>query len=312
MNKVIGIMAHVDAGKTTFSEQLLYKCGSIKSIGRVDHKTSHLDKDETEMRRGITIFADQAEFTIENNRYFLIDTPGHTDFSAETERAVSVLDYGIVLIDGSSGVQAHTLTLFRITQRYNIPILFFINKSDMLNFNIANVISEIKERLTEDVIEIENIGDEKVKEFVAERDEDFFNKYLDENVTDSDCENILRKLIKKRLCFPAMTGSALNGAGISEFIEVFDRLTFTEDKSNEVFCGKVYKVRHDEKGNRITFIKALSGSLKVKDEFCFKNDIREKINEIRYYNGEKYQNANAVYSSEIFAVTVLFVVIYCD
>lgn len=303
MNKVIGIMAHVDAGKTTFSEQLLYKCSSIKNIGRVDHRTSHLDRDETEMKKGITIFADQAEFTIGSNRYFLIDTPGHTDFSAETERAVSVLDYGIILIDGSSGVQAHTLTLFRITQQYNIPIFFFINKSDMPNFNSENIISEIKERLTEDIVEIGNINDEGVKEFIAERDEDFLNKYLDENATDQDCENTLGKLIKKRLCFPVMIGSALNDTGISEFIETFDRLTFTEDKSNDVFCGKVYKIRHDEKGNRITFMKALSGSLKVKDEFCFKSDKREKINEIRYYNGEKYQNTNAAYSGELFAVT---------
>lgn len=299
-------MAHVDAGKTTFSEQLLYKCNSIKSIGRVDYRTSHLDRDETEMKRGITIFADQAEFTVGSNRYFLIDTPGHTDFSAETERAVSVLDYGIILIDGSSSVQAHTLTLFRITQQYNIPIFFFINKNDMPNFNSENVISEIKERLTEDIVEVGNVNDinnEKVKEFIAERDEDFFNKYLDENATDNDCENTLRILIKKRLCFPVMIGSALNDIGISEFIKTFDRLTFVEDKNNDVFCGKVYKIRHDEKGNRITFIKSLSGSLKVKDEFCFENDIREKINEIRYYNGEKYRNTNSAYSGELFAVT---------
>ncbi len=303
MNKVIGIMAHVDAGKTTFSEQLLYKYNSIRSIGRVDYGTSYLDRDETEMKRGITIFAAQAEFTIGNNRYFLVDTPGHIDFSAEMERAVSILDYGIVIIDGSSGVQAHSLTIFKIMENYNIPLFFFINKSDMPNFNIKNVVSEIKKRLTEDIIEIGNTNDEDEKEFIAERDEEFLNKYLYGNVTNMDCENTLKKLIKKRQCFPVMAGSALNDIGINEFIETFDRLTFTEDKSNNAFCGKVYKIRHDEKGNKITFMKALGGNVKVKDEFRFKNDLREKINEIRYYNGEKYQNANTANNGELFAVT---------
>jgi len=270
MNKVIGILAHVDAGKTTFSEQLLYKCNSIRNMGRVDHKTPHLDRDETEMKRGITIFADQAEFTIGDNRYFLIDTPVHIDFSAETERAISLLDYGIVVIDGSSGVQAHTLTLFRITEKYNIPLFFFINKSDMPNFNSENTVLEIKERLTKDVIEIGDINDENVREFIAERDEEFLSKYLNGNIADSDCENTLKKLIKQRQCFPIISGSALIDVGIDKFIEIFDRLTFTENKSSDIFCGKVYKIRHDENGNRITFIKALSGSVKVKDEFCFR------------------------------------------
>ncbi len=315
MNKVVGVLAHVDAGKTSFSEQLLYKTGAIKQLGRVDHKTSYLDKNEIEQNRGITIFADQAEFSIGSNNYYLIDTPGHVDFFAETERAVKVLDYAIIVISGSHGVQAHTLTLFDILKKHKVPTFFFINKCDMENFDLENCIKEIKEKLTDDVLfvdkitNIEDLSNESILEFVAERNEDFLNKYLDGDIDVDETIDLLKKMIFERNCFVAMKGSALKDVGIDEFISVFDKLTDYQDESdNSDFLGNVYKIRYDENGNRLTFIKCKNGKLNVKDEFLFLENqeiYSEKINEIRFYNGVKYESRPFAEKGQVFAVTGL-------
>ncbi len=310
MKKTIGIFAHVDAGKTTFTEQLLYLTGRLRNLGRVDYKTSSMDNDEIEQKRGITIFADQGVFYYKNDTYYIIDTPGHMDFSAETERAVSALDYAVLLISGSSGVQAHTTTLYRLLKEYSIPMFIFINKSDMESFDLNLILNDIKNKLTGDILYINSVDDimsQETAEFAAERDERFLESYLEEEYTAESIHDIIIDLIKNRLCFPVMSGSALKGTGIDNFLEAFSHLSRTdyEYKENSTFVGKVYKIRHDYKGNRLTFIKALSGRLSIKDEFSFvKNEITfsEKVNEIRIYNGKKFENRNEVTAGDVFAV----------
>lgn len=310
MKKTIGIFAHVDAGKTTFTEQLLYNTGSIRNLGRVDHKTSSMDTNEIEQNRGITIFSDQGIFQFNNDTYYIIDTPGHMDFSAETERSMSALDYAILIISGSSGVQAHTTTLFNLLNSYNIPVFIFINKIDIDSFNLEEVIEDIKNKLTSDILylsSVDNIISQSTAEFVAERNDSFLESYLQEDYSDEELLDDLVKLIKERQCFPLMMGSALKGIGIDNFLEVFSKLAKTEYENNEdnSFVGKVYKIRHDDKGVRLTFIKALSGKLQIKDEFTFiKDDFTssEKVNEIRIYKGKKFENKNEVLAGDVFAV----------
>ena len=313
MKKTIGIFAHVDAGKTTFTEQILYFTGSIRNLGRVDHKTSSMDTNEIEQNRGITIFADQGTFQYNNDTYYIIDTPGHMDFSAEAERTMSALDYAILIISGSSGVQAHTTTLFKLLNSYNIPTFIFINKTDIDSFNLQAIIDDIKNKLTGDILYLNSVNDiinQYTAEFVADRDEIFLESYIKEDYSSKDLEKVVLKTIKKRLCFPLMIGSALKGVGINNFLEVFSRLSKTEyhEKEDNNFVGKVYKIRHDDKGMRLTFMKALSGKLRIKDEFIFiKGGITsfEKVNEIRVYNGKKFENRNEVLAGDVFAVVGL-------
>ncbi|MEA5095009.1 MAG: translation factor GTPase family protein [Sedimentibacter saalensis] len=313
MKKTIGIFAHVDAGKTTFTEQLLYNTGSIRNLGRVDHKTSSMDTNEIEQNRGITIFADQGVFQYNNDTYYIIDTPGHMDFSAETERSMSALDYAILIISGSSGVQAHTTTLFKLLSSYNIPVFIFINKCDIESFNLQAITDDVKNKLTGDILYLNSADDiinQQTAEFAADRDEDFLESYLQDDYSAEDLLETVINIIKKRLCFPLMTGSALKGIGIQNFLDVFSSLSKTEyeEKEDNYFIGKVYKIRHDEKGMRLTFIKALSGKLRIKDEFTFikgEASSSEKVNEIRVYNGKKFENKNEILAGDVFAVVGL-------
>jgi small GTP-binding protein len=310
MKKTIGIFAHVDAGKTTFTEQLLYNTGSIRNLGRVDHKTSSMDNNEIEQNRGITIFADQGVFQFANDTYYIIDTPGHMDFSAETERSMSALDYAILIISGSSGVQAHTTTLFKLLNSYNIPVFIFVNKTDIDSFNLQAIMDDVKNKLTGDILYLNSTDDiinQNTAEFAADRDEDFLESYLQDDYSSNDLLEVVIRIIKKRLCFPLLMGSALKGIGIDNFLEVFSSLTKTEyqKKEDNFFVGKVYKIRHDDKGTRLAYIKLLSGKLRIKDEFTFiKGEVTssEKINEIRVYNGKKFENKNEVLAGDVFAV----------
>lgn len=315
MRKTIGIFAHVDAGKTTFSEQLLYYTGSIRSLGRIDYKTSHMDTAEIEQNRGITVFADQAVFHFKGDTYYLIDTPGHVDFSAEAERSILALDYAILLVSGSSGVEGHTRTLFHLLKSYEIPVFIFINKTDMDSFDLQTILNDIESKLVGDILYLNSIDDilkmdNKVVEFAAERDEKLLEAYLNEDYTVDAIEDALVGLIKRQECFLVMSGSALKGTGIDSFLEVFSYLSPTDYEAVESshFLGKAYKIRHDDSGNRLTFIKALSGKLHVKDEFIFETGGKtygEKVNEIRIYNGKKYEVKNEVCAGEVFAVTGL-------
>ncbi len=284
MKKTIGIFAHVDTGKTTFCERILYKTGSFGSFGRTDKKTSALDTDETERSRGITVFSHQAEFVYNDNVYYIIDTPGHTDLSPEAERAIGILDYAVLLID--SKVRSYTRTLFRLFEKYNVPCFIFINKTDMEGFDIAKVFESIKNSLSEDCFLLdENII--SLGDFAAERDYDFLEKYLEGNFNESDVIEVLKRLIKERKSFPVMKGSALKNIGIDEFLKNLDMLTYTNNDSSRNFKGKVFKIRHDTDGRKITFIKILNGRLNIKDDFNFDGNV-EKINEIRFYNGDRY------------------------
>lgn len=299
MKKTIGILAHVDAGKTTLSDKLLYITGSVRTMGQVNNKTSNLDTNEIEKERGITIFADQSQFEYNGNTYYFIDTPGHIDFSPEAERSLMALDYGILIVSGPDSVQSHTTTLFNLLKNYNIPVFIFINKADRTDFNLANVIADIKSRLTDNVVYIDNIMDSA--ETVAENDEAFLDKYLLGDYTQADVEKSLSDLIKNRELYPILKGSALDDNSVKAFIDIFDKLTYTDYNENSDFKAVAYKIRNAD--TRLTFLKCLSGSINVKDELKFQQG--EKINEIRFYKGLKYENAMKAVAGDIFAVTGL-------
>lgn len=313
MNKTIGILAHVDAGKTTFAEQLLYHTNSIKTIGRVDHKNSFLDSHNIEKERGITVFSDQAIFTYNSSKYYLVDTPGHVDFSPEMERAICVMDYAIVIISAVEGIQGQTEIVWRLLRKHGIPTFFFINKIDREGADVKAVLEDIRQNLTSDVCYIldDMIGEgmsSNLAEFIAERDEKLFEKYIEEGYDKKIWINSMKKFVKENKIFPCLSGSALLNIGIDDFLEKLELLTYTEYSNSEEFGGIIYKIRHDEQGNRVTYIKALSGTLKVKDNVRSGNSedgTSEKIDQIRLYNGTKFTTADKVCAGELFAVTGL-------
>ncbi|APQ96655.1 small GTP-binding domain protein [Clostridium botulinum] len=313
MHKTIGILAHVDAGKTTFAEQILYHTKSIKSRGRVDHKNSFLDNHKIEKERGITVFSEQGTFQYKDSTYYLIDTPGHMDFSSEMERAIQVMDYAVIIISGVEGIQGHTETVWNLLRKHNIPVLFFINKIDRVGANAENVIEEIrlnftkKASLIDKSLSNEDLSSELI-ELIAEQDECLLEKYLEDNYDKELWLKSMKKLIRSGKIFPCFSGSALQDIGIEDFLENLHILTYAEYNEEEKFSGRVYKIRHDEQRNRLTYVKALSGSLKVKDEIALPNiedDFCEKVNEIRIYNGDKYINVDKAEAGQIFAVAGL-------
>lgn len=307
MKKTIGILAHVDAGKTTFAEQILYHTNVIRNIGRVDHKNSFLDSHNIERQRGITVFSDQAKFEIGKSTYYLIDTPGHIDFSCEMERAISIMDYAIIIVSAVEGVQAHTETVWNLLRKYNVPTMFFINKIDRTGADINKVINEIKINLTKKLCYIDDINDikEDIIESIAEENEKLLEKYFNGEYDEKLWKEELKKLIKESRVFPCFSGAALQDEGIVEFLQALEELTFTEYNKNNEFSGIVYKIRHDNNGTKITFIKALSGILKVRDELNVireDEDLKEKISSIRVYNGSKFTTVDKVEAGDIFAI----------
>lgn len=310
MRKTIGVLAHVDAGKTTFSEQVLYHTKSIKTRGRVDHKNSFLDSHDIEKKRGITVFSDQAVFEIADSTYYLIDTPGHIDFSCEMERAIRIMDYAIIIVSAVEGVQGHTETVWNLLKKYKVPTFFFINKLDRTGAELERVLQEINKNLSNDVCFIRNLEelDEETIEFIAEKDELLLEKYLNDEYEKNLWVNKLRDLIKENKIYPCFSGSALQDEGVNGFLNGLDKLTFTNYDSSNEFSGVVNKIRYDSNGTRITFIKALSGKLKVRDEIEISKEntnVKEKISSIRIYNGNKFINVNEVEAGDIFAVTGL-------
>ncbi|WP_462413546.1 GTP-binding protein [Neobacillus sp. Marseille-QA0830] len=314
MKKTIGLFAHVDAGKTTLAEQILYSTHSIKHRGRVDHQDTFLDSHDIEKQRGITVFADQAVFTYGESEYYLIDTPGHIDFSPEMERAIQVLDYAIVIISAVEGVEGHTETVWRLLQNHRIPTFFFINKIDRAGADVDRVIQEIQETVTAEVCRIPPNMDcrklsEDLIEFVAERDEALLEHYMETGYQPDLWLDKMVKQIQELEMYPCFYGSALQGIGIDHFLESLDLLTSTHYPTDMPFSGRVYKIRYDEKGTRVTFIKALSGTLKVRDEIRYpKKDDQssyEKITQIRSYNGTKFKPADEIFAGDVFAVTGL-------
>jgi len=313
MNKTIGILAHVDAGKTSFAEQLLYHTQSIKQRGRVDHKDAFLDSHDIEKERGITVFSDQAVMTYKGSNYYLIDTPGHVDFSSEMERSIQVMDYAIVIISGVEGIEGHTETVWQLLRKYRVPTFFFINKVDRVGANVEAVLEEIRLNLTENVCDItESFDKGKMKEglieFIAERDEILLERYMNEVYDEDLWIDAMKTMIIENEIFTCSSGSALQDIGIIEFLDKLDKLTVTDYKDTGSFSGLVYKIRYDEHGTRITYIKALSGTLKIRDELSYGDDESrklEKITQIRIYNGNKFRFVDEVTAGQLFAVTGL-------
>ncbi len=320
MNKTIGILAHVDAGKTTFSEQLLYHTKSIKQRGRVDHQDAFLDSHEVEKQRGITVFADQGMFSYLDSNYYIIDTPGHVDFSPEMERSIQVMDFAIIIISAVEGIEGHTETVWELLRKHQIPTFFFINKTDREGADVDHVIKEIQINLTEDLCDITNSfvnGEmtEDLIEFIAERDESLLDYYL-ENGYDQDLWlKTMQGMLDHNKIFPVATGSALQDIGIESFLIKLHQLTVTEYSCKQSFAGRVYKIRYDHHGTRITFIKALSGVLKVREEIQYgegENAYSEKVTQIRVYNGNKFKTVDQVMAGELFAVTGLSMTLVGD
>lgn len=312
MNKTIGLLAHVDAGKTTFAEQVLFSTKSIKSRGRVDYKNSFLDNHSIEKERGITIFSEQANFEYNESKYYLIDTPGHIDFSPEMERALKVMDYAILIISAVEGIQAYTETLWHQLRMHNIPTFIFINKMDRVGSDLEKLMIEIRKQFTVDIVYVDAVLrtkgiNESQIEFIAERDEDLLEDYFNGTYTVEKCVDSLRRLIKQSKIFPIFSGSALQDIGVKEFLDNLDYLTYTDYSEINEFSGRVYKVKYDERGNRISYIKATAGILNVKDQIKVseEEDTVEKINQIRVYNGNKYITTDKVAAGEIFGVTGL-------
>lgn len=310
MKKTFGIFAHVDAGKTTFSEQILYYTKSIRKKGRVDYKEAFLDSQKVEKERGITVFSDVGTFSYDGDTYYLIDTPGHIDFSPEMERTLSILDYAILVVSAVEGIQGHTETLWNLLKNRKIPTFIFINKIDRVGADVNKVYPQLKRRFSEDICllsnnSLMNLSDEEI-EFIAGKDEELLNLYFEDNYNNQLWINKLKFLVKERQIFVASSGSALLDQGVREFLDIFNKLTMTNYELADIFTGKVFKIRYDEKGTRITYIKALSGLLKVKDELVYNHngeEIREKVNEIRAYNGVKYEIKDVASAGDVFAVT---------
>lgn len=303
MKKItLGILAHVDGGKTTLSESVLYLTGKIKKQGRVDHKDAYLDNFDMERQRGITIFSKQAVMNYKDVEITLLDTPGHVDFSAEMERTLQVLDYAILVVSGSEGVQGHTETLWKLLGRYNVPTFIFVNKMDMPGTNKEFSISNIKHRLTDSIVDFSVA--ELDYESIAMCDEDVLDYYMEEgNISDE----IIANLIYERKLFPVYFGSALKNKGVEELIDGVEKYTF-EPLFNEEFGAKVFKITKDNDGSRLTHMKITGGSLNVRDVIEGDTDGEhwsEKVNDIRIYSGEKYNTVQKVEPGTVCAVAGL-------
>lgn len=314
-----GILAHVDAGKTTLSEGLLYLCGEIRKLGRVDHGDAFLDTYELEKERGITIFSKQAVLRTAGMEITLLDTPGHVDFSAEMERTLQVLDYAVLVISGMDGVQSHTMTLWKLLERYQIPVFLFINKMDQEGTDRAGILSDLKKRLDENCIDFSADTDrEEWMENVSLCDETLMESYLESGEIDQDA---VAELIRERKLFPCYFGSALKMQGVEEFLRGFEEYT-REKIYPEEFGAKVFKIARDGQGNRLTYMKITGGSLKVKanlasaggEKSCGQTlpgrkeqaeSWEEKVDQIRLYSGGKYETLQEAPAGTVCAVTGL-------
>ncbi len=300
-----GIVAHVDAGKTTLSESILYTSGAIRKMGRVDHGDAFLDTYELERSRGITIFSKQALFSLGDAQITLLDTPGHVDFSAEMERTLQVLDYAILLISGADGVQGHTLTLWKLLKRYQIPTFLFVNKMDQPGTDEKALMEELKKRLDGNCVDFSGDRDtQEWQEQLAMCDEILLERYLEEGSVE---EGEISRLINERKLFPCFFGSALKMTGVQEFLQGLEKYIKMPEYPRE-FGAKVFKIARDSQGNRLTYMKITGGSLKVKTVLRGQKDgedREEKVDQIRIYSGEKYEMVNEAFAGMVCAVTGL-------
>ncbi len=299
---VTGILAHVDSGKTTLSEALLYNTGEIRTLGRVDHRNTFLDTNYLERERGITIFSKQAELSFNDVQMTLLDTPGHVDFSSETERTLQVLDCAILVISGTDGVQSHTETLWQLLLRYKVPTFIFVNKMDLSGANRENVMYELKKRLDYRCVDFSDTESEEFSEQLAECDENIMQSFLENGIVE---EIDIVNAVSDRRVFPVCFGSALKMNGIERFMEVFSKYAKGFEGTSE-FGAKVYKISEDEQGNRLTHLKITGGSLRVKTTLKSRDgEWEEKINQIRIYSGTKFSTTDEVSAGMVCAVTGL-------
>lgn len=318
---VIGILAHVDAGKTTLSEALLYATGSVRKLGRVDHGDAFLDTNTMERQRGITIFTEPAIITTPDLTLTLLDTPGHVDFSAEMERTLAVLDYAILVISGADGIQGHTETLWRLLKRYNVPTFIFINKMDAPAANKTKLLQQLKKRFSDGCVDFtgshngtEALAD--VMEDIAMQSETAMESYLEEGTIPDET---IRELIAERALFPCFFGSALKMEGIDEFIAGFEWYVREPEYGGE-FGARIYKVSHDSQGNRLTWLKVTGGEFKAKTMLSGTARVgsdpgeskigddglwHEKADQVRVYSGAKFSTVDSVVAGTVCAVTGL-------
>lgn len=291
----IGLLAHVDAGKTTLAESMLYLSGKLKKLGRVDHKDTFFDTNEIERERGITIFSKQAELIIADKKITLLDTPGHVDFSAETERALMVMDYVVLVISASAGIQSHVMTLWKLLSVYKVPVFIFVNKMDMPDTDMDYMMRELKNVLSDNCICFNN-NEESMYEDIATGSEEALTEYFE---TGKVSDSTVSELIKKRLIFPCFFGSALRLTGVECFMEGLGRY-MSAPVYPEQFGAKIYKISRDNKGVRLTHMKVMGGVLKSRMEINL-----QKVNQIRIYSGETYEAVDNAYPGMICAVTGL-------
>ena len=297
---VVGILAHVDAGKTTLSEGLLFSAGAINKLGRVDKRDAYLDTFSLERERGITIFSKQAVLNLEETEITLVDTPGHVDFSCEAERALSVQDYAILVISASDGIQAHTKTLWQLLETRKIPTFIFVNKTDISEATRAELMSTLTAGLSSACVDFSTKA--KTEEDAAGKDEELMAEFFD---TGALSDASLRNAITARKIFPCFFGSALKMQGVREFLLDFDKYTDAVGYNERLFGAKIYKISRDGAGKRLTYMKITGGSLSAKDTVtvkCDGGDCSEKIEEIRIYSGEKYKAVRSVSPGTLCAV----------
>ena len=303
---VVGILAHVDAGKTTLSESLLYLSGEIRKLGRVDHKNTFLDHNELERQRGITIFSKQAWLKYDDMELQLLDTPGHVDFSAEMERTLQILDYAIVVISGTDLVQGHTEMVFRLLARYQVPAFLFVNKMDLSPFSKEEILEELRKRLSEQIIDFtkEEFSSSDY-EIMAMSEESLLEQYLESGTINKEQ---IKTAIARRGIFPCYFGSALKMEGVEELLKGMQEYAL-EKLTDHSFGAKVYKIGKDDQGNRLTYLKVTSGSLKAKTLIKIKpksgEELEEKADQVRLYNGAKFKILEEAQAGTVCAVTGL-------
>lgn len=297
---VVGILAHVDAGKTSLSESMLFLSGKIRRMGRVDNKDAYLDTNELERMRGITIFSKQAVFRVGDTEITLMDTPGHVDFSAEMERTLQILDYAILVISGADGVQGHTKTLWQLLALYNIPTFLFVNKIDQPGTDPETLLKQLKRELSDGCIPFSETNSDSFYEQLAMTDEASMESYLEDGLLEQER---IQGLIQSRKVFPVYFGSALKQVGIEAFMQGVQGYTVPATYP-DAFGAKVFKISRDAQGNRLTHMKITGGSLSVKDVIRT-DEWEEKVNQIRIYSGDKFEAVSSLEAGAVCAVTGL-------